>query len=76
MPASTAERSPVAKKRSDDTPPPLSVKLPADVVESARIVAAFRNEAIADMLGVILRPILAKMEREEIAKRGKRGQDN
>lgn len=52
-------------------PKTLSVKLHMDVVESARIVGAFRNEPMTDMLSSILRPILAKMEREEIAKRAK-----
>lgn len=46
-----------------------SVKLPADVMESARIVAAYTGEPMAEMLGNILRPILAKREREEAAKR-------
>lgn len=66
----TADRPLAAKKRADGTPP-LSAKLPADVVESARIVAAFRNESMADLLGDILRPILARMEQEETAKRAK-----
>lgn len=46
-----------------------SVKLPADVMESARIVAAYTGEAMAEMLGDILRPVLAKRERDEAAKR-------
>jgi len=47
------------------------VKLPADVMESARIVAAYTGEAMAEMLGDILRPVLAKRERDEAAKREK-----
>jgi hypothetical protein len=56
---------------ADDKPKTLSVKLPMDVVESARIVSAFRGEPMTEMLGELLRPILARMEREEIAKRTK-----
>ncbi len=52
----------------------LTVKLDRDVVESARIVAAIRNERISDMLSAILRPIVAKMEKAEIAKRTKGGE--
>lgn len=47
----------------------LSVKLEADVVESARIVASCRGATIAEMLSELLRPTLAKMEREEMTKR-------
>jgi hypothetical protein len=54
---------------ADTAPKTLSAKLPMDVVESARIVAAYRNEQIGDLLGGIRRPILAKMEQEEMAKR-------
>ncbi|MBX9627460.1 MAG: hypothetical protein K2X82_26905 [Gemmataceae bacterium] len=56
---------------ADDKPKSatLSVKLDHDVVEAARIVAAFRNETMTDMLSGILRPILEEMERQAIAKR-------
>jgi hypothetical protein len=64
------ERPKMAKRRADK-PALESVKLPADVMESARIVAAYTGEPMADMLGDILRPILAKREREEAAKRAK-----
>lgn len=47
----------------------LSVKLHTDVIEAARIVAAYRNETMTDMLSDLLRPVLARMEREEVAKR-------
>ena len=50
-------------------PKTLSTKLPTDVVESARIVAAFRGVQITDLLGDILRPILAEMESAEMTKR-------
>jgi hypothetical protein len=59
-------------KRSASKPELESVKLPADVMDSARIVAAYTGERIADMLGGILRPILLKREREEAAKRARR----
>ena len=61
----------MATAKRADGQPPLSAKLPADVVETARIVAAYRGESMADLLGDILRPILAKMEQEEMAKRSK-----
>jgi hypothetical protein len=60
----------MAKKRADK-PALESVKLPADVMESARIVAAYTGDSMAEMLGNMLRPILAKREREEAAKREK-----
>jgi hypothetical protein len=56
---------------ADAKPKTLSTKLHIDVVESARIVAAYRNEQITDLLSAILRPVLAKMEQEEMAKRTK-----
>jgi hypothetical protein len=61
----------VAKKRArpEDV---RSVKLPGDVMDTARVVAALRNESIIDLLGTILRPALAKLERDEMAKRAKR----
>lgn len=48
-----------------------SVKLEIDVVEAARIVTAFRNVSMTELLSEILRPALAKMEQEEMAKRMK-----
>jgi hypothetical protein len=47
----------------------MSIKMPMDVIESARIVSAFRGETMADLMGLILRPALAQMEQEEMAKR-------
>jgi hypothetical protein len=47
----------------------MSIKMPFDVIESARIVSAFRGESMTDLISDILRPALAKMEREEIKKR-------
>lgn len=51
-----------------------SVKLEMDVLESARIVASCRRESLAAMLSAILRPIITKMEREEMTKRLKAGE--
>jgi hypothetical protein len=58
----------MARKRSESQTLE-SVKLPSDVMASARIVAAYTGEPMAEMLGGILRPVLAKREREEAAKR-------
>lgn len=56
---------------ADEASKTLSVKLHADVVKAARIVSSYRDEAMTDMLSGILRPILARMEDEEVAKRGR-----
>jgi hypothetical protein len=58
---------------AEDKSKTLSAKLHVDVIESARIVAAYRGETITDMLSDLLRPILIKMEQEEVAKRSKEG---
>jgi hypothetical protein len=50
-------------------PKTLSVKIHLDVVEAARIVAAFKGITITDLVSDTMRPILAKMEHEEITKR-------
>jgi hypothetical protein len=55
----------------DEKSKTLSVKLHTDVIESARIVSAYRNESMTDLLSDLLRPILAKMEQEEMAKRSR-----
>lgn len=47
----------------------LSVKLHLDVIEAARIVAAYSNVTITDLLSDILRPILDEMEDEAIQRR-------
>lgn len=53
-----------------EKPRTLSVKLHMDVVESARIVAAFQPDTtMSDILSDILRPILARMEAEAMARR-------
>jgi hypothetical protein len=58
---------------TDEKPRTLSVKLPMDVIESARVVSACRGESMTELLGDILRPIIAKMEQEELGKRIKPG---
>lgn len=54
---------------ADEKPKTMSVKLPMDVIESARIVAAYRGETMADLMADILRPELARMEQDEMARR-------
>jgi hypothetical protein len=54
-----------------EKPKTLAAKLHMDVIESARIVAAYRGETITDLLSDILRPVLARMEQEEVSKRTK-----
>jgi hypothetical protein len=56
---------PMAKPK----PRSLSVKLDADVVESARVAAALRGELISDMLSGLLRPAVARLEEEALDKR-------
>jgi hypothetical protein len=67
----TMERAGMAAKKRTEKAGYASVKLPSDVMETARIVAAYKGVTIAEMLGDLLRPVLAKMEREEAAKRAK-----
>jgi hypothetical protein len=63
----------VAKKKSRAPEQTLkSVKLAADVVESARIISAITDEGMSDMLSNILRPILFRLEKEAQEKRAKR----
>lgn len=57
---------PMSEKKSNT----LSVKLHADVVESARVVTAIGGESMTDLLSSILRPVLTKMEEEAVRKRG------
>lgn len=59
-----------------DKPKTLSVKLEADVVESARIICALRNETQTELLSGLLRPLLVKIEAEELAKRGRGSKGN
>lgn len=50
----------------------LSVKLPEDVVTSARVVSAITGESIAVLLGRLLRDPLAKLEEEALDSRGRK----
>jgi hypothetical protein len=47
----------------------LSIKLAADVVESARVVAALRGVSMTDMLSDLIRPTLKDWEDAEIQRR-------
>lgn len=51
--------------------PRTSIKLPEDVVNSARIVSALRGIPMQDLMAEILRPALAKMERESLSDRAR-----
>lgn len=62
---------PKAAGRKGGKPTLEPVRLPADIMKSARIVAAHRGEAVAYMLGDILRPVLAAMEDELGARRAR-----
>ena len=48
-----------------------SLKFPVDVLESAKIVAALKGQTMTELLADILRPALAKLEEQELAKRAK-----
>lgn len=56
---------------ADEKPKTLSVKLHMDVIETARIVTGYKGMPMTDLLSDLLRPILAKMEQEEVARRAK-----
>jgi hypothetical protein len=80
MPPLTMDRPVAARKRkdpplkgkvADEATPLLSIKLSADVVKSARIVASLYDESMSDLLAGILRPILKEMEDKGFAKRRK-----
>jgi hypothetical protein len=70
MPTAMLEPKTMTAQKPPDTQ---SVKLKLDVIQSARIVASCRGVSITDLLSDILRPIVAKMEREEMTKRLKGG---
>jgi hypothetical protein len=55
---------PMAKKGKG-----ISVQIDDDVVKSARVVSALTDKPMSALISDILRPVLAKMEQEEIAKR-------
>ena len=56
---------------ADDKTKTVSVKLATDVVKTARIVASYRDEHMTTMLSDMLRPLLSKIERDEVSKRAK-----
>ena len=61
----------MAKKKRNDVP----VKIDAEVIADARLIAAHTTTPIAELLSEILRPILAKRVQEvaaEIKARGKK----
>jgi hypothetical protein len=53
-------------KRNDVT-----IKVDADVVRDAKLVAVYRGTSVAELISEILRPIVAKMLEEEQAKHSK-----
>jgi hypothetical protein len=55
---------------ADEKPKLMSVKLPVDVLESARIVAAFTGETMTELMANVLRPALAKMTRTATKRKG------
>jgi hypothetical protein len=57
--------SPMAKKKGT------SVQIDDDVVKTAKVVSALIDKPMSTLISDILRPILAKMEIEEIAKRAR-----
>ena len=57
--------SPMAKKKGT------SVQIDDDVVKTAKVVSALIDKPMSTLISDIVRPILAKMEIEEIAKRAR-----
>jgi hypothetical protein len=57
---------PVAKKKKG-----ISVQIDEDVVKSARLVSALTDKSMSTLISEILRPILARMESEEMVRRMK-----
>jgi hypothetical protein len=49
----------------------LPVRLHMDVIELARIVTGYTGETMTDLLSDTLRPILERMEQEQVEKRRK-----
>ncbi len=49
----------------------VSVQIDDDVVKTARLVAALTDQSMSTLISDILRPVLAKMEAGELAKRAK-----
>jgi len=76
----TLDRS-MAKKKLPETQPepatkaesdaPISVKLPADIVVTARVIAGIENIALADIIATAARENLLKWESEAMEKRAR-----
>lgn len=49
----------------------ISVQIDEDVVKSARLVSALVDKPMSALISEILRPILAKMEADELARRAR-----
>ncbi len=69
--AARKRKDPPSESSSGESPALLSIKLPADVVKTARIVASLNDASMSDLLGDLLRPILKKLEDDGFAKRRK-----
>jgi hypothetical protein len=65
MTTAVAEK-PMADEKEPKT---LSVRLHMDVIKSARIIAAYQGVQMTDLLSDILRPVLARIEKQEVDKR-------
>lgn len=80
MTTATLDRSMAKKKLPEaQTPPatkvdlnaPISVKLPADIVIAARVIAGIENIALADIIATAARDNLRKWEVEATEKRAR-----
>ncbi len=67
----TGKRPQKPKRPEGEAPTRASIKLPEDVVDSARVVSALKNQPMADLLAELLRPLLAKLERELLDERAR-----
>jgi hypothetical protein len=63
MGAAAVLQEAMAKKKG------ISVQIDEDVVKSARLVSALLDKPMSALISEILRPILSKMEADELAKR-------
>jgi hypothetical protein len=68
MNATLQEPQVMAKKKG------VSVQIDEDVVKTARLVSALVDKPISALVSDMLRPLLAKMEQDEIAKRNQETQ--
>lgn len=65
MPA-TATKGPTMSRSK---PRLVTIKVPEDIADQARIVAAMSNRQLGELVGDLLRPLLADMERQLLAER-------